>query len=73
MAEWIDVNEKLPEKSIDDGILIFVQAEGCKPYVTVGHYWNDGFLNDLLFLQEDVTHWMPLPELPEQIKNDFKE
>jgi hypothetical protein len=73
MAEWIDVNERLPESTIEHGILIFIQNQGCKPYIRMGYYWNDKFLNDGMCLENEVTHWMPLPEPPTETKNDFKE
>jgi hypothetical protein len=63
-VEWIDVNKRLPESTIEHGILIFVQKQGCKPYITLGYYWNDKFLNDGMVREDCVTHWRPLPEPP---------
>lgn len=64
MTEWIDVKERLPESTTKHEILIFIQKQGCKPYISMGYYWNNKFLNDGMCLENETTHWMPLPEPP---------
>ena len=62
---WIPVGERLPEVYRDgDGEFIpFLVCENDKDYpyraIYDGLNWGDG-----MFVA-DVTHWMPLPELPE--------
>lgn len=61
MAEWIDVNERLPERGVR--VLVYLKEK-------VGRYTridtdrviakNVGWVR----WGEDVTHWMPLPEPP---------
>ena len=67
MAEWIDVNERLPNK---EGDYLCVMADDCKsPFVIIKR-----FVNGMFFLSEwykenvgrKVTHWMPLPEPPKE-------
>ena len=64
-GKWIPVSERLPEVYRDgDGEFIpFLVCENDKDYpyraIYDGLNWGDG-----MFVA-DVTHWMPLPELPE--------
>lgn len=58
--EWISVNDRMPD-DIDE-VLIF--ENGC---IIIGHYYHQWIDEALTFsiIQEDVTHWMPLPKSPE--------
>ena len=77
--EWIDVNDRLPEedelvwlyslntKSIYLGCRVYVNNQGwfwaCLDswvYCYKGKIDGECSIDDL-----DVTHWMPLPKLPE--------
>ena len=68
--EWIDVNERLPDK-IANYLVHYVHS-----YSVDDGYWALGivYYNGSYFSWHDtayrITHWMPLPEPP---KNDFKE
>lgn len=58
---WIKCSDKLPEER--DGF--FVVTNGYKLFIaTYGEgrwsYEDEGWILD------DVTHWMPLPELPKE-------
>ena len=62
MSEWINVNKELPE----NGVLVFTylvsnkkvgHCQCLKNYVT--EYGN----------HDEITHWLPIPELP-TIEND---
>lgn len=56
---WIPVAERLPEPYT----WVLVSAENHKVAFDAfydGAYWKDAVLNNLI-----VTHWIPLPELPE--------
>ena len=63
---WISVTEKLPDLDVD--VLV---ATACKNIfvlqrITIGPgaemYWTD--FERPFFEPEDITHWMPLPALP---------
>ena len=58
MAEWIDVKERLPERM--GRYLTHSNIEG-RSLVAILFFekYGDGF-------DAEVTHWMPLPELPKE-------
>lgn len=65
IQRWIPVTERLPEKG--DNYLCIVKSclfRGAT-YQTILGYDKGGF-HDGCIDMEDVTHWMPLPESPEE-------
>ena len=64
MAKWININDKMPEDGkkvlFSDGISIMVGW-----YNADKEYWEltDA---DMIAYAQDVTHWMTLPEPPEE-------
>lgn len=65
MSKWISVNDRLP----DDGQVVLFHERGgviyCAEYSVVvdGHAWC---IDHYDFEANDVTHWMPLPDPPEE-------
>ncbi|MBS9442468.1 DUF551 domain-containing protein [Photorhabdus heterorhabditis] len=61
--EWISVDERLP----DDTNLVLIVILGC--WVSAGylsHYGDKRFYDNVLCRYENnVTHWQPMPSLPE--------
>ena len=67
MSEWISVEDELPDneqqvRTLDNGgrefgcTFYYHENRGNKPYFKVnGYVWG----------HDNVTHWMPLPEPPE--------
>lgn len=63
---WIPVEERLPENNFD--VAIIIKHEGCT-YLRVGWYRASGqfwLQAGLGLIEGTVTHWMPLPESPEE-------
>lgn len=59
MSQWIKCTERMPELN-DDGYSETVVVYGHKTI-------NFNFLKDNEWvIPMDITHWMPLPELPEE-------
>lgn len=62
MAEWINVKDKMPE---DGKEVLFSDSSSIMVgwYNADKEYWEltDA---DMIAYAQDVTHWMPLPELP---------
>ncbi len=71
--QWINVEERLPQK--DQKILFYVLD---RDQIYAGYYSIDSSrstiavprfrenLHDWCFDEEDITHWMPLPNPPEK-------
>ncbi len=68
MGEWISVEDRLPERgqnviafSESDGIVILTcfRSAGWKEVITKE--------NAQIIITHEVTHWMPLPEPPNDI------
>lgn len=57
MAEWVPVEERLPEQTPTQ--CLCYSKDGC---CMVGVYTNWGWMFPCYL--EKVTHWMPLPEPP---------
>ncbi|MEL7440916.1 MAG: DUF551 domain-containing protein [Pseudomonadota bacterium] len=80
MSEWIDVNEELPE--VGDVVIVmedfkYGDEKKYNPYVIpedIGGaiYWHDKKFyidhptSDYPCTLDNVTHWMQIPEPPEQ-------
>ena len=62
VPKWISVDERLPEN--DDNYLVFTSDRNDAVIAT---YYGDGewLEYDLINLIPLVTHWMPIPQLPE--------
>lgn len=64
--KWISVKDKLPVKShvevlITDGIKIGIGHLGNNKFTWFDHFQYGDYCN---IPHKDVTHWMPLPEVP---------
>lgn len=59
---WISVKDKLPQ-NLDDVLIHY--ADGC---IEVGCRYSDGWPMERSL--GPVTHWMPLPEPPKEVRDD---
>lgn len=59
--KWISVKDRLPEHGQE---VIIYTGHILKPTVTAYTFWNPKYDT-----WSHVTHWMPLPECPEEVKN----
>lgn len=66
MNEWISVKDRVPESGVNvlvtDGIHMMVTW--CE-YIDNECLWVDNFYEYVNVRFKEVTHWMPLPTLPE--------
>lgn len=61
---WISVTDKLPEAGID--VLVWIPKDGWQEigwYEVINNKWFNGDGEEII-----PTHWMPLPEPPEEMK-----
>ena len=62
---WINVEDRLPD--MHQYVLIWTTDYDDEPIANLAH-WNgedEGFLVNGGHRDNDVTHWMPLPEPPD--------
>jgi hypothetical protein len=65
MSGWISVKDQLPERAGDYIVWIDGTSDtgDCTPGVRAPFF----FFKQHGTFREDVTHWMPLPDAPEEI------
>lgn len=67
--EWINVNDKLP-KEYDQEVIVAYYNENYDEHMTgfayfrENEFYNEGYDIDL---NEHVTHWMEIPEHPNEM------
>lgn len=76
-SEWISVEERLPERELQELMrmnplkvfpcLVVIMGDYYnKAYVSKAYYAEEGFISGGSgLITERITHWMPLPEPPE--------
>lgn len=73
-TQWISIEDRLPEA--DQNVLLYVDYSVYETITMfVGHllerdghhHWAPYDWNGLGFNFDDITHWMPLPEPPEEL------
>ena len=63
LEQWISVKDKLPET--EEEVLVLTVSKTGNVNVDKGYLLNGRFVHRGSAV---VTHWMPLPELPEVVK-----
>ena len=71
VPEWIPCSERLPDKYVDaSGDLINFMAYMPEYGVDIANYSSQAKTWFCLGVPAKVTHWMPLPEPPEEVRDD---
>jgi len=69
MSEWISVKDRLPDEA-DEQYICYCTHLNNKSELVVALLWNGETWGECEHgggvLNEYVTHWMPLPESPEE-------
>ena len=65
LSNWISVNERLPEDGVD--VLVGYDFADNDPFIMTYEdgRWFYGIDGDFM-LNNNITHWMPLPEPPNE-------
>lgn len=62
-SNWISVKDRLPE----NGQYVIVWDHGyASDFVTMARFESNKFWNDAFDRKSNVSHWMPLPETPNE-------
>ena len=64
--KWISVKDRLPDREVF--VLAYSKREEYVIMYYTGYYWEGWELSDSDSIQilHDITHWMPLPEPPNE-------
>ena len=62
---WISVKDRLPEN--DNHVLCCTETKKGMKNVIIGYYMNGAWRCGM---NSNVTHWMPMPELPKGENNE---
>lgn len=65
MSDWISVNDRLPE--LYTPVLVYIDEDDAFPKVREGRLLLGGtWIADLIRGENEITHWMPMPEGPDE-------
>ncbi len=71
MSEWISVNDRLPCEKVNKNTRDFEYVLCATTFGDVRTFkfgtpkgWHEPHFWDLVPMDKYVTHWMPLPEMP---------
>lgn len=67
MNEWISVTDQrrpLPEQNVL--VVVAIRGNESRRYVTIASYAEvlQRWISDSIDYTDEITHWMPLPDLP---------
>lgn len=62
-TQWINVKDRLPEPNTGETFIVYINEGSIQ---TSWYSQDEDFLNPE-FDYTDVTHWMPLPEIPDAL------
>ena len=66
VPSWIPVTERLPKEFIS--VLVTIPCKHPLPVVKEAYLANGFWATKMaIFTENDVTHWMPMPEPPKEI------
>jgi hypothetical protein len=57
--KWIKCSQEYPNVWVD--VLIYDGVD-----IRVAHFRDDAWIDSHMYIHEEITHWMPLPEVPNE-------
>ncbi|HBX2124196.1 TPA: DUF551 domain-containing protein [Klebsiella pneumoniae] len=63
---WIPVSERLPNENAEQQILACFKGGDISALYYSDGRWDDAY--GIVPIRQDVTHWMPLPAAPQEVK-----
>ncbi|HHI2231576.1 TPA: DUF551 domain-containing protein [Klebsiella pneumoniae] len=65
---WIPVSERMPDENADQQVLACFKGGDISALYYSDGRWDDAY--GIVPIRQDVTHWMPLPAAPQEVKGE---
>ncbi|HBY1760861.1 DUF551 domain-containing protein [Klebsiella quasipneumoniae] len=67
-GKWIPVSERMPDENADQQVLACFKGGDISALYYSDGRWDDAY--GIVPIRQDVTHWMPLPAAPQEVKGE---
>ncbi|MCM6346335.1 DUF551 domain-containing protein [Klebsiella pneumoniae] len=67
-GKWIPVSERMPDENAEQQVLACFKGGDISTLYYFEGRWDDAY--GIVPIRQDVTHWMPLPAAPQEVKGD---
>ncbi len=65
-GKWIPVSEQMPDENAEQQVLACFKGGDISTLYYFEGRWDDAY--GIVPIRQDVTHWMPLPAAPQEVK-----
>ncbi|MFM3319187.1 DUF551 domain-containing protein [Klebsiella pneumoniae subsp. ozaenae] len=65
---WIPVSERMPDENAEQQVLACFKGGDISTLYYFEGRWDDAY--GIVPIRQDVTHWMPLPAAPQEVKSE---
>ncbi|WP_255299236.1 DUF551 domain-containing protein [Klebsiella quasipneumoniae] len=66
-GKWIPVSERMPDENAEQQVLACFKGGDISTLYYFEGRWDDAY--GIVPIRQDVTHWMPLPAAPQEVKD----
>ena len=67
-GKWIPVSEQIPDENAEQQVLACFKGGDISALYYSDGRWDDAY--GIVPIRQDVTHWMPLPAAPQEVKGE---
>ncbi|HCT2687767.1 TPA: DUF551 domain-containing protein [Klebsiella pneumoniae] len=67
-GKWILVSERMPDENAEQQVLACFKGGDISTLYYFEGRWDDAY--GIVPIRQDVTHWMPLPAAPKEVKGE---
>ncbi|SXF28656.1 DUF551 domain-containing protein [Klebsiella variicola] len=67
-GKWIPVSERMPDENAEQQVLACFKGGDISTLYYFEGRWDDAY--GIVPIRQDVTHWMPLPTAPQEVKGE---
>ncbi|MEH4027213.1 DUF551 domain-containing protein [Klebsiella quasipneumoniae] len=68
LGKWIPVSEQMPDENTEQQVLACFKGGDISTLYYFEGRWDDAY--GIVPIRQDVTHWMPLPAAPQEVKGE---